>query len=120
MASILKYASKNQKRGLLIGISLLLLGTANIIYGQFKIEQYIEVLDNSTVVPKSQVEDVTLPLPQKYPSLDTYRDQLSRVKTRIEFYDLTVAGGKVLLVLGGICLVVVILFLGRFSEEEGS
>ena len=98
---------KRQRNLLAIGSAIVLLGVGNIIYGQFKTAQYIEVLEKSNNISANSSEPAdlsTLNLSEKYRSQSSYSEQIEKVRTRIDFYELAVTGGKFMLVIGGISL----------------
>ncbi|MDZ4784722.1 MAG: hypothetical protein SGJ02_01470 [bacterium] len=96
--------SNLQKLFLASGFGIIVLGFANIIYGQQKTEQYLAVLSSSTTLPSYYSEANNLTMLEKYLPVDNYRDHLARIKSRVEFYEFSIIGGKFFLVIGGIFL----------------
>jgi hypothetical protein len=93
-------------RRYLLGISLglIVLGAGNILFGQYKTNQYIEVLSvSANTLP--QPEDLGgIPEMHKFISKESYQDQLTRVRKRVDFYKVIIFGGQYLTALGGLML----------------
>lgn len=95
------------------GLGLIILGIGNIIYGEHKTAEYLQVLaDSSSNLP--QTPDVSpLPSLSRYISTDTYRTQIARVRSRVDFYEVVIVGGQYLTGTGGFLLLLWLVISSR-------
>jgi hypothetical protein len=89
---------------LAIALGLMILGAGNVLFGQYKTNQYIEVLSASanTLPPSDNLS--TMPEMHQFISKESYQDQLTRVRKRVDFYKVIIFGGQYLTALGGLML----------------
>ena len=93
---------------------MLCLGSANILYGRSKIDEYISVLSNSaSTIPSLEDTQSPMPVLGRYIQVDQQVDQLNRVKSRIDFYELIIVGGKAFLAISGICFLAFLFLLRK-------
>lgn len=100
----LKKTRRIQQFLFIFGSALILLGSINIIYGHFKTAQYVQAFSDSVKSQQDISTQQETAITQKYLSVDSYQGQIARIKTRIEFYELTMAGGRAFLVVGALFL----------------
>lgn len=87
-----------------IGLGMIILGSGNILFGEYKTNQYIEVLSvSANTLPQSD-SLATMPEMHQFISKESYQDQLTRVKKRVDFYKVIIFGGQYLAALGAILL----------------
>lgn len=95
------------------------MGTGNIIYGEFKTSEYLQVLANSSSSLPQNPEVSSLPSINRYISTDSYRTQIARVRSRVDFYEVVIVGGQYLAGAGGLLLFVWLVISSRAWRGVG-
>ncbi|MBN8548883.1 MAG: hypothetical protein J0M12_06175 [Deltaproteobacteria bacterium] len=112
------HPAKNRTLQTLLGVALVCvaLGIGNIIFAQFKYNQYSDLLSEANAELARPESAVSLPLMGSPLNIDKQTQHITRLKVRMDFYSLVILGGQTLVALGGIGLAACLL-IGRKSEE---
>lgn len=102
----------------LIALLFIVLGTGNLVYGTFKLNQYVQILNNI------QAENINRRGLKKFSvfkyeePLNFKQKDLEKIQSRISFYELVKLGGKSFLGVAGVFLLLCLLYLKQPGKTE--
>lgn len=100
-----------------VALLLVLLGSGNIIFAQYKYQQYLVLLSTSAIQQTSTPLIEDFPLKNLRELSGRAEQQFRRIKVRLDFYTFVVSGGKVLVATGlALALVAILVRMGLFGE----
>jgi len=99
----------NRLKRLFLGISIVLLtlGVGNIAFGTYKMKEHLFILSEALrerTIPKVEQAPFSIPILDRYVNLDKQAQHISRVQSRVSFYEFVILGGKGILAIGAIFL----------------
>lgn len=95
--------SKPIKLQIGVALFLLLLGIGNLFFGQYKMHQYSKMYQEATR-EIYQVSDVkkSIPMFDSSPNITMQLQYITKLKSRLEFYNFVILGGKLFLAISGV------------------
>lgn len=112
--------AKNRSVRNWIGLALICaaLGAGNIVFGQFKYNQYQFLLSEATAELARPESGISLPLMGPALNVDKQTQHMTRLKARMDFYSLVTLGGQCLVAVGAMVLAACLLMVRRAEEAS--
>jgi hypothetical protein len=116
----MKKSRQSIKRGLVLALCFVLLGSGNILFGTLKRQDYVAALEQARLDLKIPPLRSELPLLNPTVNVDLQTDYINRLSARISFYEFVVVGGGCLLAIGGVLLLLTAIInqLAQKDPEE--
>ena len=113
--------AKSRGTRTIIGVALvcLFLGAGNILFAQFKYQQYSTLLSEANAELARPESGLSLPLMGSPLNIDKQTQHITRLRVRLDFYSLVILGGQILLALGAMTLAACLL-MGRRGEAPNA
>lgn len=110
--------NKAVKTTLGFALLLIVLGFANILFGQHKSNEYLSLLSKASQELASPETPQSVPLLNPYLNTDKQSQYINMLKARIDFYTFVMLGGRCLLALAGVLLAACIVIMKRAPADD--
>ena len=113
--------SKKQRKLLTqlgIAIVLIIIGSGNLFFGQHKYQEYRSLLSKAQAELASPQQQISLPILGPALNMDKQVQHISRLNSRIDFYNLVRIGGKGILALAGAVLLLCLVNAQQLKKSD--
>ena len=110
---------RTTKRLMIIALYCLVLGAGNIIFGSIKADEYrAALLQAQAEFIQQEPAQTALPMLNPTVNMDIQDRYISRLNARLGFYQIVILGGRCILALGGIFLLLFLFVRWQESAKK--
>lgn len=100
---------------IVLALCFVLLGSGNILFGTLKRQDYVTALEEAQLELNTSPLRAEVPLLNPTVNIDLQTEYMNRLSARINFYEFVVIGGRCLLAIGGL-FILLMAILHQFNQ----